>query len=695
MKKFLSLFLTLAVTLSSASMVACSKLPPFNYQYGDATFDISATASLVDLPDVTSSLGGSVSVSSNAIEYGKDLTINIAPNTGYALEDLLINGVSVIETDASFDFSSNSYIIKNVLRDYTIKAVFAKKNVLVVFNGELAQDLPSQTALYKKTLGQAQVELPQLFKPGYKFNGWLDAESQNPVDENTIVTTQGTLELISSFSPLTEEDKQGLTPFGSTVVYHDATAMKYGVTWHTSSKPIQPVMQVVEGSEANFANARVIDAEWFGWYPIDEVNGIYADHVISGVVDGLEYETQYTVRFGDLAADVWGDAKTFTTKEENPDSANFFYVLDTQERNHSGDNASQLEEGAFWKQVMREATASHDADFVIHGGDLLDRGAYPFNYLDDMLSSMDNWLFELPVMPVSGNHEDIFKGENCSYWPIISSLYNIDSVQLGENEEENYSMESRGPVYSFDYGPAHFVMLRSNDIFVKQDWEKNMLHKEQMDWIIKDVTTAKQKGAKWIIATMHEGPVRANTVNGNYVKQIIPAFNEIGVDLVLYAHDHALMATYPIGWDEAKASEVNDNYYGSYTTATLGTPDTTTRPGSELATFDYADPAKRGVVFYQVATSGNQMSNSNLYNDNLAKWYRRPIEGGMSHYPNLKSSDCRGHEEGYSMYSYIEVTATDLIVRTYGVQAKKVYKQADGTDFSPYTKYYDGFILSK
>ena len=177
MKKFLSLFLTLAVTLSSASMVACSKLPPFNYQYGDAMFDISATASLVDLPDVSSTLGGSVSVSSNAIEYGKDLTISIAPNTDYALEDLLINGVSVIETDASFDFSSNSYIIKNVLRDYTIKAVFAKKNVLVVFNGELAQDLPSQTALYKKTLGQSQVELPQLFKPGYKFLYSLSCKS--------------------------------------------------------------------------------------------------------------------------------------------------------------------------------------------------------------------------------------------------------------------------------------------------------------------------------------------------------------------------------------------------------------------------------------------------------------------------------------------------------------------------------------
>ena len=209
MKKILSLFLTLAVTLSSASRVACSKLPPFNYQYGDATFDISATASLVDLPDVTSSLGGSVSVSNNTVTYGEDFTLDISTNSGYALVDIIINGVSVADTDASFNPSATSYTVKNVLRDYTVKAIFAKKDILVVFGGELAQDLPSQNAIYRKSLGWAQVELPQLFKLGYKFNGWIDAETQNPVDKNTIVTTQGTLELISSFSPLTEEDKKG------------------------------------------------------------------------------------------------------------------------------------------------------------------------------------------------------------------------------------------------------------------------------------------------------------------------------------------------------------------------------------------------------------------------------------------------------------------------------------------------------
>ena len=201
--------------------------------------------------------------------------------------------------------------------------------------------------------------------PGKRFAGWLD-ENGNIVTESTVVSGgKSEIDLTSSWETISEEEKALLAPFSVTAAYHDMAATKYGVVWHNKTQPAYPVVLVQEGkaSQPDLDAARIVAAEYEYWF--------WDEYTVSAVVDGLDFATQYTVFLGDLSANVWSRPYTFTTREEDPASAEFIFITDTKE-NYQIENmghAGCYLGDTYSSQVLKAAAAQFPkADFIAHGG---------------------------------------------------------------------------------------------------------------------------------------------------------------------------------------------------------------------------------------------------------------------------------------------------------------------------------------
>lgn len=90
---------------------------PASSSGGDST-DTSSSDSYYNIT-TTSSTGGSITSSgSSSVASGKSITYTIAPDEGYYISDVLVDGVSV--------GAVSSYTFKDVTKTHTIQAVFAK-----------------------------------------------------------------------------------------------------------------------------------------------------------------------------------------------------------------------------------------------------------------------------------------------------------------------------------------------------------------------------------------------------------------------------------------------------------------------------------------------------------------------------------------------------------------------------------------
>lgn len=734
MKKLLSLVIAIALTVSSLGIIAC------NNSEGETPVNKAVTYTIAT--QVNDNAAGTINVDNQTVDFNGSAIVRITANSGYVLKDILVNGTSAYD---SMQANKRELVLTGILRDYTVRAVFIKATATLKFTGSDAEDMD---VAYGASFG----ELPVAYETGKKFVAWKDANG-NRVDEETKVDVGGDIILTPEFTDLTEREIDGLKPFSSTTVYYDMTATKYGVSWHTAVKPVNPRIQVVNGTkdaESDFVNAEEYVCSVKPWMPMggDWENDM--EYIVTAVLDNLDFETAYSVRFGDASAEQWSNVYHFTTRVENKDATNFLFITDTQQRNHLGVGDSAATLTTHWEQVMREATQRHDdIDFVIHGGDLIDRGEYPSSNNQEAMSSMEKWLFELPVMPIAGNHEDPRVGDGNGYG-IINNLYNIQYPDMIVNG--NYDFD-KGPIYSFEVGPVHFVMLSSNEIFYYNEGnyqdangDKRQLSKLQTDWMQYDIAQARTNpNIKWIIAVMHEGLFYPYSVNddgyrtgGNYsadnesvlISQLLPMFTSSGVDLVLYGHGHQLMCSYPVYWNEeietpadftfftnaskmtksaAEGGYTNKDYQAyrktDYVTQETRVASQTVNKWGETETIDeFVYPANsdlRGTVCVQMATSGNQTSETT---PKEIDFMRIPVITGGG-----RTGDYFAGRNATSMYGYVTVTANELCFRTYGVRVRQIADRLkipegenvvavpytdNGTSFT--TSYFiDGFRLTK
>jgi 3',5'-cyclic AMP phosphodiesterase CpdA len=192
---------------------------------------------------------------------------------------------------------------------------------------------------------------------------------------------------------------------------------------------------------------------------------------------------------------------------------------------------------SLWSRTIRAAfQAAPDARFMLHAGDLINRGSRDAEWADwfkagSFIHAM------IPAIPVAGNHEyDMTDPSDATRRRILSHLWR---PQFRLPVEPDLPEAVRETAYVVRYSPdLHVFVLDTNqpDITAQAVW---------LDAGLKAST------ARWKVVTMHHpvfssGGERDSKANREILLPVLTANN---VDLVLQGHDH----TYARGLLDARA----------------------------------------------------------------------------------------------------------------------------------------------
>jgi hypothetical protein len=251
---------------------------------------------------------------------------------------------------------------------------------------------------------------------------------------------------------------------------------------------------------------------------------LQATYLFTATLKGLEQNTKYLYRVGNKAH--WSTAHTFMTASPNVKSFKFLVFGDSQ--SVAGGSAPY----ELWGRTVHNAYNSNpDAKFFVSVGDLVDIGQSGAHW-NAWFSSATGVIDTIPVMPVSGNHETKGSSETKrpAYW---KAQFNLP---------QNGPSGLRGQVYSYDYGPVHFVILDSQQSEEKQYGD---ILTPQKKWLAADLSASK---SPWKIVFMHKSAysLMAGRENKDVRGAFCPVFDRYHVDVVFNGHDHAVGRTYPI-----------------------------------------------------------------------------------------------------------------------------------------------------
>lgn len=699
----------LLLLFQTAGFVGCTKQEQF------APAEYAVTVSAVG--------EGSLSASAETVAEGEPVTFTAKANRGYVLERLEINGGRVHAV-------RDTYTIVNVLRDIKAKAYFVKPEVAIEGYDGSAQVL-SAVGRVGGVIGQ--LPTPSIVGKRVLYWTYENGSRMYPTDP---IEQAGVVKLYAVTEEIPAEEKARLVPYSVTTSYFDAAATKYGVVFHTENMPIAPVALVLEkplSGEPDWSSAQVIAADAEEWL---------REYVSHTVIDGLKFGTDYLVKVGDYAADKYSRVYEFTTRESVVTDTKFFFVSDSQQsglsehlgelNGYSSKHGKNIGAGkTYYSETLRSAVDRFpDAQFILHGGDYVENGTNTA-YWRDMLGSVDAYLFDLPTQALSGNHEGAAygMGDGSVWYEMTSKVFNIDGVR------DAITAAGHGIYYSFDYGPAHIVCLRSEDTV--HNWQPDspifgQFGNEQINWLKNDLGAVDRNVTPWVIVVAHQAVITAEYYNSSHVtadrtySQIMPILTDYDVDLFLSGHNHTLEISNPLVWDKTYGgSTMEYNGGASFVWKNVKPSDYTAGTaivdGNSVKTFNYADgfTGKRGTVYHQVACAGPQyLSLRDPYHDlsftrddltaNIEKtdglWNcllttgsidkTDPQDNSKTKYQTLTGAYYAGDVyKGYSMYDYIEIDSTSLTCRSYGVD---VYGQVYGNgQLQDYSVYVDGFRLNK
>ncbi|WP_068778296.1 purple acid phosphatase family protein [Paenibacillus sp. GM2] len=279
-------------------------------------------------------------------------------------------------------------------------------------------------------------------------------------------------------------------------------------TWYTEDDSTEALLQIAEGTDGSALKGEGALAYQAESMVIDIGDGQrIRSHKVE--VSGLKPGHSYIYRVGNGSKGGWSKAYTFTTEAEEVEEFTFINVTDSQ-----GITRTDFE---LWGRTL-EAALIHfpQASFIVHNGDLTENTEDEQAW-NDFFATADQWMPSIPLMPVTGNHEQV-DGEAPQY---------LAHFNLPEQGAEG---SLPGTVYSYDYGEAHFVVLNT---------ESNI--DEQTKWLREDLS---HNSKRWTIVAIHR-PV----YGGNRYKKIeawAKVFDDYNVDLVLQGHNHEYSRSYPI-----------------------------------------------------------------------------------------------------------------------------------------------------
>ncbi len=245
-------------------------------------------------------------------------------------------------------------------------------------------------------------------------------------------------------------------------------------------------------------------------------------------LEGLKPETQYFYMVETKDADenpIASEVSTFQTASNPETPFSFAVISDTQ---HNPSVSGPIAEMAWAKRP----------NFMLHAGDLVDKGKMSDDWIDEFFASMHPLISRVPFYPVLGNHEQNAKNY-------------FDYMALPDPEY----------YYQFSYGNTDFFMIDSNR---KVDAES-----EQYKWL--DEALAKSK-ATWKFVCHHHPPYSSDendygdlwktnksTRGDTRVRALVPLYDKHNVDIVWNGHIHSYERTWPL--KENQATDKNGTIY--------------------------------------------------------------------------------------------------------------------------------------
>ena len=286
----------------------------------------------------------------------------------------------------------------------------------------------------------------------------------------------------------------------------------FSVTWRTNTSVDKAVAEIAIATPAPrfFRTGTQVSArtEYFDG-SIIEGESVQANYH-SVTFNNLETDTIYAYRVGDGSH--WSEWFHVRTASEKPEPFSFIYFGDAQ------NDLQQL-----WSRVIRAAYAkSPDARFVVHAGDLVNRGHYnaqwgEWFYSGSFIHSM------LPVVPAPGNHE---------YRRYTNKKNEQDIGHLAVHWKPQFTLPENGVEgleetnYYVDFQGVRIIVLNSNEKV-----------EEQAQWL--DEVLADNQN-KWTVVTFHHPIFSSSKRRDNQDLRAAwkPMFDKYQVDLVMQGHDH-------------------------------------------------------------------------------------------------------------------------------------------------------------
>ncbi|HYP26978.1 MAG TPA: Ig-like domain-containing protein [Blastocatellia bacterium] len=193
--------------------------------------------------------------------------------------------------------------------------------------------------------------------------------------------------------------------------------------------------------------------------------------------------------------------------------------------------------GSIEQRQLATRMAADSFDLALHTGDVVygssdTSGAADYlQYHNWFFDVYKDWLRSRPMFPSIGNHDD----------RILGARAYRDLFVLPENGASAARPDHAERYYSFDYGPAHFVVLDTELAF--QDAGRRQ---EQLNWLASDLAATSQP---WRIVYFHRAPYSSGEEHGSdlAVRQAFsPILEQGGVQLALTAHEHIYERTVPL-----------------------------------------------------------------------------------------------------------------------------------------------------
>lgn len=256
------------------------------------------------------------------------------------------------------------------------------------------------------------------------------------------------------------------------------------------------------------------------------------------IANNLTPGKAYKYRVGNGTSNSWSQIGSFTTDAAGNQSYHFIAGSDSQASSRSGFEP--------WADTFEKAIGKiGNPKFLLSAGDLVDHGDLEEQW-QWMLGLAQNELTTVPFVPVLGGHEvQDYDGDETTPNNNFYNHFNLPKQVVAGTHE--------GSVYSFEYGDALYLVfnsqfegkLASNGTVQSADRE----YLDQVKWM---KNTVAKSDKKWKFVAFHKGPYAAGDNSGEweddrvqfYKKHLVPAFDEMGIDMVFEAHDHMYMRSF-------------------------------------------------------------------------------------------------------------------------------------------------------